>query len=344
MTKNQEMPLVSVVIPTYNRASFIIRAIESVLCQTYKPVEIIVVDDGSTDNTVSIVKQTNDQRVRCIVLGKNSGAQYARNIGIKEANGDWIAFLDSDDEWLPDKLHIQIKVLSKFNFAPDIVIHSNAFKYEHYNKKKHIWKLPFVEGKPDVVYPILLAKPSPMFPALLSSKSSLAKINYLDENLPAYQEWDTSIRLAKHCRFIHVLEPLLIYHIHNEETISKNMKKDFSGYQYIIEKHEKDIKTFCGEKTWHRQLSRLLQKGLEFGLTEELIRLIDKYSMTDQHIQRAYIKHISYCLNNGKWREADSYFSMCSNNYRFILSLLRLCRIFKLKPGHIVGNKEIYND
>ena len=331
-------PLISVVIPAFNRASTIKYCLNSVLAQTYGYIEVIIVDDGSTDNTVSIVKQNNDTRVRCIVVEKNSGAQCARNIGVQKAKGDWIAFQDSDDEWLPDKLQMQIKVLSKFNFDPHTVIHSNAIKCMHDNTKL-LWRVPFVEGKPEVVYPKLLANPSPMFPALLSSKSSLAKINYLDENLPAYQEWDTSIRLAKFCRFIHIPKPLFIYHIHNEDTISKNIKKDFSGYQYVIEKHEKDIKTFCGDRTWNGQLSILLQKCLEFGLKEEFISLIDKHSITDQYIERAYIKHISYCLNNEKWMEADSYFSKCSSNNRFILFLLRLCRTFKLKPGHISRNK-----
>lgn len=334
VSANQNL-LISIVIPTFNRAATIRYCLDSILNQTYKNIEVIVVDDCSTDRTVEVVKDYDDPRIRCIVLEKNSGAQAARNTGIKEAKGDWIAFQDSDDEWWPDKLKRQVTVLSKTAFDPFTVIHSNAIRYSHESNIKSIWNVPVVEGKPEMIYPRLLAAPGPMYPSLLVSKLSLIRINYLDENVPSYQEWDTSIRLAKYCRFIHIQKPLFVYHLHHEETISKNLQKDFAGYQYVIEKHEKDIKNICGETTWNNQLSTLLQKCLEFGLREDFKNLIEKYLITDKYIERAYIKHISHCLDNEKWEEADSYFPKCSKDNRLILFLLKLCRTFYFKPSYL---------
>jgi glycosyltransferase involved in cell wall biosynthesis len=96
---------ISVIIPTFNRVSTIIRAIESVLNQTYKNIEIIVVDDGSTDNTKDILSQYN---IKYISID-NQGVSTARNLGVKAAKSDWIAFLDSDDEWIPSKLEEQVQ-------------------------------------------------------------------------------------------------------------------------------------------------------------------------------------------------------------------------------------------
>jgi len=104
-------PLVSVVIPTYNRAKFVTKAIESVLAQTYKDYEIIVVDDGSTDNTKEVLEPYMD-KIRYIYR-ENAGVSAARNTGIRAAFGQWIAFLDSDDVWQPEKLTFQMRCVER---------------------------------------------------------------------------------------------------------------------------------------------------------------------------------------------------------------------------------------
>jgi len=103
------LPEVSVIIPTYNRAQCIKRAIQSVIDQTFRDVEIIVVDDGSTDDTEESVKSISDQRISYIRCEMNRGSGAARNEGLKVAQGNYIAFLDSDDEWLPAKLSRQVE-------------------------------------------------------------------------------------------------------------------------------------------------------------------------------------------------------------------------------------------
>src|SRR5690348_5887803 len=95
---------VSVIVPAYNRAHTIRRCLDSALGQSISPHEVIVVDDASTDDTTSVVKSISHERLRLITMPARKGAQAARNVGIKNAKSDYIAFLDSDDEWLPEKL------------------------------------------------------------------------------------------------------------------------------------------------------------------------------------------------------------------------------------------------
>lgn len=109
-------PRISVVIPTYNRAGCVGEAIDSVLAQTYTNFEVVVVDDGSTDATQEVLARYGD-RIRCI-RQENAGVSAARNRGIREARGEWVAFLDSDDEWLPEKLDRQMACLARH---PDVI-------------------------------------------------------------------------------------------------------------------------------------------------------------------------------------------------------------------------------
>ena len=117
--------LVSIIMPSWNTGKFIGESIQSVLNQTYKNWELIIVDDCSTDNTDEIMASFNDERIRYFRNEKSSGAALTRNRAIREARGEWIAFLDSDDLWMPQKLEYQIKFMQK----NDLV-----FSYHEYEK------------------------------------------------------------------------------------------------------------------------------------------------------------------------------------------------------------------
>lgn len=109
--------LVSIIMPSYNTAAYIKESIESVIGQTYTNWELIIVDDCSGDDTDEVVAQFNDERIRYLKNEKNSGAAVSRNRALKEARGRWIAFLDSDDLWYPQKLEKQIKFMKENNYA-----------------------------------------------------------------------------------------------------------------------------------------------------------------------------------------------------------------------------------
>lgn len=265
---------ISVIIPAYNRERTIGYCLDSVLAQSFSPFEVIVVDDCSSDKTVEIVWGYSDPRVQCIVLEKNMGAQAARNIGIRKALGKWIAFQDSDDEWLAEKLEMQMGVLAEVNFNPMTVIHADCYRYDHQTNNRTLWELPLIEG--GAVFPLLLKTAGPLFPSILTSKAALKKVGFLDESVLSFQEWDTSIRLARECKFIHIREPLFIYHLHKGETISKNKKREIHGYQYIVDKFRKDILLQCGSKALNTHLTRNAFKALRWGYYADACEILAK--------------------------------------------------------------------
>jgi glycosyltransferase involved in cell wall biosynthesis len=265
--------MVSVVIPMYNREETIVGCLDSVCNQTFKNIEVIVVDDCSTDHSVRLVENYKDERVRLIKLDKKSGAQVARNKGISESKADWIAFNDSDDLWMVDKLAVQIAELSNAGFNKNTVVHSNCFCLDLLNDNRTWeWKLPQTLG---MCYELLLKRPAPMFQAILTSKDALLEIDMLDENVPSYQEWDTSIRLAKNCQFIHIEKPLFTYVFHKGETISKDHKRDVEGYLYILNKFEDELKINNMYESHVRQLSKRAASFSLFCEADEIISKLD---------------------------------------------------------------------
>lgn len=112
---------ISIVIPTRDRSNLVLRSVRSALAQTLEDIEVIVVIDGNDENTFSVISRLNDSRVRIIEQPENVGGAQARNMGVNAAKGRWIAFLDDDDEWLPQKLEIQLKIAAKSRFRYPIV-------------------------------------------------------------------------------------------------------------------------------------------------------------------------------------------------------------------------------
>ena len=138
-------PTVSVIIPTYNRGHLINRAINTVLVQTFQDFEVIVVDDGSTDNTIEVVNRLSDDRVSLLKINENRGASFARNRGIELAAGRYIAFQDSDDEWKKDKLKKQIQVFN--NAAPEVGLVYTGYWNAKDDGKTYLPSLQFVQKR-----------------------------------------------------------------------------------------------------------------------------------------------------------------------------------------------------
>lgn len=272
MDKNS--PLISVVIPTFNREKTIKYCIDSVLAQTYQNFEIVIGDDFSTDSTIKIIKDYEDNRIKIIQSEKKIGAQGARNLAIKNSSGNFIAFLDSDDEFLPDKLEKQVEILRQNDFDQYLLIHSDAILYNVSTGEKKPYNLSRVEGED--VYNIYLQRSAILFCSVLTSKKAIEEIGYLDENVPSYQEWDTAIRLSKICKFVQIEEPSFIYYVHHGEAISKNSKKDIDGYEYIIKKYENEIKRVCGKQAWVVHLQTQCDRCLNWEFYDEALYYLSK--------------------------------------------------------------------
>jgi len=267
MNRRKNNPIISIIIPSYNRAHLIGRAIKSVLNQTYQEFELIIVDDASKDNTEEIVKSFNDKRIIYIRHKTNKGAQAARNTAIYASQNEWIAFLDSDDEWLPNRLEAGLAIAHKTDFS---VIHSECFIKKGRNNNLKIFGIPHKSG---YLYKNLLKWPGPMFQGLLVKRKCLEDIGYLDENIISYQEWDTSIRLARYYNFGYVRKPLFIYHCHEGKTISKDKKRNIDGWAQIVEKHHKDIREIAGKKALQHHYINL---ALNYSLIKEF-EIASKY-------------------------------------------------------------------
>jgi len=255
-------PLVSVVLPTFNRSGQIQCAIQSVLDQTHSDLEAVVVDDRSNDNTVQVVEEyaRKDPRVRLIVHNESKGAQAARNTGIKAGSGEWIAFLNSDDKWLPDSLNSRLQAAAT---SGSHVVHSDCYVVDPRARGVRQMGVKPMQGD---VYRQLLRKFCPVFPALLVSREALARIGYLDETIVSWQECDTAIRLAKYYEFSFVPQATSICDCSHPDNISKDSFRTALGYEQIFTKHRGSILHYLGPKTLashYRTAAKLYRQGNE---------------------------------------------------------------------------------
>jgi glycosyltransferase involved in cell wall biosynthesis len=188
---------VSVIIPTYNRAKFVHEAIESVLLQTFQPIEIIVVDDGSSDGTKGALKLfINEQKIKYIYQ-QNAGVSAARNLGIEVSEGKWLAFLDSDDVWKPEKIQTHIDAVIK---KPNIIAHTVNATYEcrGTNSYKES-QLPIIEDDGFLERPLswqLMHSALAMPPTVFCLREAAINAGKFDESITICEDFDFMCRLA----------------------------------------------------------------------------------------------------------------------------------------------------
>lgn len=208
-------PTVTVIIPTYNRGYVIRRALNSVLNQTYRNLEVIVVDDGSTDDTETILRSFAETRLRYIRHEVRRGAAAARNTGIKASSSKFIAFQDSDDEWLCEKLERQMAVFRQAGNEVGVV-YTGFLRLEH--NKASYWPQKHTNKTGNILESLLNGN-FVTTQAVVVRRECLNKAGLFDEQLPRFQDWELFIRIAKHYEFICIDEPLLIV-FHSSESIT----------------------------------------------------------------------------------------------------------------------------
>lgn len=201
-------PTVSAIIPTRNRSSKLRRAIDSVLRQTYQDFEIIVVSDGSTDDTEQAVASFPDARIRLITHESARGASAARNSGIRVARGKYLAFLDDDDAWLPDKLEIQVPVLDQ---APAKVglVYGWMVYLDQDGREVRLYR-PEVQG--DVFVEMLGRQAIGNSSTVMIRREVVETVGEFDENLPKWNDGEYWQRISKH--FHVACTPMIVAHVY----------------------------------------------------------------------------------------------------------------------------------
>lgn len=213
------MPKVSVVIPTYNYAHFLREAIESVLAQTFRDFEVIVVDDGSTDNTPEVVAQFGD-RVQYIRQA-NQGPNAARNTGVLAARGEFIALLDADDLWLPDKLSRQVALADTRPEAG--LIYSGMLLFDS-ESGAVIGYHPLARCREGWVLRDLYMYHFVPSPTPLIRREVFEQVGIFDETAIGPDDWDLLMRIAAHYQFAFVPDFLAMYRVHASVAGSKSIE------------------------------------------------------------------------------------------------------------------------
>lgn len=256
---------VSIIIPTYNRAGTIERAIDSVLGQTYQDFELIIVDDGSTDDTQRIVDSYKDSRVRYLRTDERHGANHARNIGIQNAQGEYIAFQDSDDVWLEVKLEKQMNV---FQMHDDVDIVFSRFMRRFLDGSTKL--IPNKNLTQDIlgkdIAHILSRGNVISTQTMIVRKQCFVQYGLFDVEVPRFQDWEINLRFAEKVRFFCVDEPLVEV-FETENSITHSARSGLEGLMLIVKKHEKFFRRYG---TLEYYLARLIPMAVEEKRVKEL--------------------------------------------------------------------------
>jgi len=227
------MPKISVIIPTCNRAEYLPLAIASVLNQTFQDFELIVVDDASTNNPSELVESFHDDRIKFFRHEARKGGSAARNTGIVNSKCDYIAFLDDDDEWFPEKLARQMAALLA---SPSDVacVYTGYVTVDRSTGKTLGQMVPARKG--DLSKHLLRSNCIGGTSCVLVKRECFDKIGLFDESLPSFQDYDLWIRISKWFHFDSVKEPQLKYHVH-QKKIWGNLEALNQGIDIMLRKY-----------------------------------------------------------------------------------------------------------
>jgi glycosyltransferase involved in cell wall biosynthesis len=226
-------PLVSAVIPTYNRSHVIERAIASIRNQTYLPIEIIVVDDGSTDNTAALLERLAVPGLRFFRTPSNGGASAARNLGISQARGDLIAFLDADDEWLPEKTEQQV---ATFAAAPEVGV-----VYCGIREVSPQWpdqdKVPGHRGN---LFETLRVVNVLRTSGVMVRRRVFEDVGGFDCDLVALEDWDLWLKIARKYLIDYIPGIAVRYHYGTADQLSYRSRAVFLANATIYKRYNSD--------------------------------------------------------------------------------------------------------
>lgn len=249
-------PKVSIVMPTYNRANYIMATIESVRAQTYENWELIIVDDGSNDNTEEKLSQIKDERIQFHRLGRIGVNGKVKNEGIKKASGKFIAFIDSDDLWHAEKLEKQITLLQQYPDAGFSM--TGGYNFRKPNEPvDYFYKQSTGIKYGDILIPFFQSQISTTTPSLVMRRNCLSVTGSFDVSKP-FSDIDYILKLASHFKAVILYEPLLYRRLHDSNDSNQNWIKGYNQGIELIETYKKKLPG----KVAHEALFRLY---IDFG-------------------------------------------------------------------------------
>lgn len=250
----------SIIVPNYNNSKYLNDCLDSILSQTYKDLEIIIVDDYSIDNSLDIIQDyaKRDKRIKVIKNKSNYGISKTRDIGIKESSANWITTLDSDDYYLtPIKIEKEMELISKYNCKHIIAYSGIVHIDEMGNKLKKIMsKLNIKEG---YVFEDMITRNFAIPRDFIFSKDLYNDIGGFDYNIPLYEDWDLKVRLSKKAQFYYSGIDGIAYRQHGKGLSSAKYDNHIKWVKYIFEKNTKGLKNKAN-------LELILKKNFNFNL------------------------------------------------------------------------------
>jgi glycosyltransferase involved in cell wall biosynthesis len=294
--KNFTKGLASVIIPTYNRAALLREAVHSILNQTYRPVECIVVDDGSTDNTAEVMQELQKETTVALsiqyIVQPNAGAQVARNKGTAMSTGEFVQYLDSDDLLYPDKLEKQIAYLNQHPECDGVYgdWHKGTTKQYELNK---------AYASEDMVYQLLIEKSIANF-SFLMRKKLVSAIGDWDVSIKRNQEIDFQLRGLMYGAVYHYQEQVTgLWRTHEGERIFS--KTNFSSAIYFYKKWEKILQE---KKIWNSKFQE--------GIVRNYMWFLNTYPESELNEMNRLLKEV-YRLNPQHFIFATSKFKLVKN-------------------------------
>jgi glycosyltransferase involved in cell wall biosynthesis len=264
---------ISAVVPTYNRASYVCRAIDSILGQSLQPDEIIVVDDGSTDGTASLLRNRYEGRVE-VIEQANGGVSAARRAGLQAASGDWIAFLDSDDEWLPGRLEAMAQAAERLDEDVACLFGDTVVQLGSGAETRLFADHHFAAPRPLKIFNDALPTQFPLMFSLLGSslvrRGALLKTGAFLEGFRSSEDFLVSFRLALHYRFAVIPEAVSrVYRTKNliESSLDRgqNQREDYHLARMIAFREAWAVRGGSWRKHYQHAAGRLTQVHLKRG-------------------------------------------------------------------------------
>lgn len=268
-------PLVTAVITTYKRKPEVVkRALNSIIEQTYNNIEIFVINDCPEDKKLvkelrkMIVESSRNRRVNYIVVENNGGACKARNIAIERATGKYFACLDDDDEWLPEKIELQVQALEKQKGAA--IAYCNAI-LRYVDQGKDVTRFVERQKEGDIYFEQIEKNNigSCSFPMFRTDV--LKEVGGFDINMPALQDWELYFRVLKKYKAVYVHKPVAIYYFYDGERISANSQNRVVAFENIHQKIIKDLEnntksasSFYMMGTYFYSLNNDMKKATEY--------------------------------------------------------------------------------